>query len=287
MTFGEVYRAGRKRLAAAGIESPEFDASCLFQKAFGSGRQERILRSAQSADGGRSEAFDSMVRQRAEGRPLQYILGEWPFFGMNLEVGEGVLIPREETELLVRVATKKLGGAPQPEILDLCSGTGAVALALASLFPQARIWAAELNGEALAYLHKNIQKTGYPVTPLQIDVLSPASAEAFHDLDCIASNPPYVRSEELSELQREVRREPDAALDGGPDGLKFYRAIAEIWVPVLKPGGVLAVEVGEGQAPAVRKMFEAAGLEEIGTEKDFNGIERVVSGSVASYCFSL
>lgn len=278
MTLAEAYRAGLEILEEAGNESPAFDASALFRKIFGLGRQQRILRSAQPADAFLAGDYLSLARERAGGRPLQYILGTWPFLGLELEVGEGVLIPREETELLVRTAARLLAGTPEPRVLDLCSGSGAVALGVASLLPEARVAAAEKYEEAYRYLVKNIRRTNLRVEPVPLDVLDPAAAKSFSGLDCVVSNPPYVESGELPLLQREVRREPTEALDGGEDGLSFYRAIARSWVPALRPGGILAVEVGDGQADAVVSLFGGAGMESLKADADFGGVLRVVSG---------
>ena len=278
-TFGGLYRQGRRILDEAGVEGPGFEASRLFEKAFGADRQARILRAAEEADPEAERAYLSMARERAGGRPLQYILGEWPFCGMSLLVGEGVLIPREETELLVETAADMLADVPAPRILDLCSGTGAVALALGRAFPAAEVTAAERFPAALDYLRRNRARLGASnVRPARLDVLDPAAAAGFSGLDCIVSNPPYVRSDELPTLQREVRREPAEALDGGEDGLLFYRAIAARWLPALRAGGALCVECGEGQAAAVARLFGRAGLGRIRFHRDFSGIERVVSG---------
>jgi release factor glutamine methyltransferase len=279
MNIGEVYREGKRLLTQAGCDSPDFDAGCLFEKAFGLDRQQRILQSYAEADAEKATKYLAFARERAYGRPLQYILGEWPFLGMTLEVGEGVLVPREETELLVRTAAEMLRGGENPRIVDLCAGTGAVALGLASLLPDARVKAVEKFPAAMKFLRRNIEKTGFShVEAVSLDVLDAASAECFPMLDAVVSNPPYVCREEIPTLQREVQREPHEALDGGKDGLVFYRAIAEIWLPKLKPGGAAAVEIGEGQAEDVAKLFAGA-LKEIHVYQDFNGIERVVSGT--------
>ncbi|MDF1493520.1 peptide chain release factor N(5)-glutamine methyltransferase [Caproiciproducens sp. CPB-2] len=279
MTLGETYRMGKNILAGAGIESPAFDASCLFEKVFGLDRQRRIVHAAEPAEEQKTEEYLRLSRERAGGRPLQYILGSWPFLGLTLAVGEGVLIPREETELLVQTAAELLRGRENPEVLDLCSGSGAVALGLASLFPGASVLAAELYGEALSYLDLNIRNTGFrQVKSVQTDVLNPESAARFASFDCIVSNPPYVAAGELRTLQAEVRREPRTALLGGEDGLLFYRAIASLWLPKLKPGGAAAAEIGEGQAEPVARLFQNAGLSEIRVVKDFNGFDRVVAG---------
>lgn len=278
MKLGEVYRRGKEILDEADTENSAFDSSCLFRKAFGLDRQQRILHSEEPADAEKAERYLQTARERAAGRPLQYILGEWPFLDLLLDVGEGVLVPREETELLVRIAADRLRNIHSPIILDLCSGSGAVALGLASLLPDAEIYAAEKYDGAFSYLRRNIAKTGFDrVSAVKIDVLDPASAEKLPQPDCVVSNPPYVCAEEIPVLQAEVRREPREALDGGDDGLLFYRAIASIWLPKLKRGGFAAVEIGEGQAPAVQGLFSAT-LEEIRTYPDFNGIVRVTAG---------
>lgn len=283
MNIGEAYRSGKKRLEKAGCESPSFDAGCIFQKVFGLDRQQRIMRSAENADAGKTSEYLSLAQERAGGRPLQYLLGEWPFLDLTLEVGEGVLIPREETELLVRTAADLLRGREAAEIVDLCSGSGAVALGLASLLSGVNITAAEKYTGALAYLRRNIEKTAIPgVRAVELDVLNPAAAQKFSSLDAVVSNPPYVCAGEIETLQAEVRCEPREALDGGDDGLLFYRAIAKIWLPKLKPGGIAAVEIGEGQAEDVKKLFSGM-LEDLHVYRDFNGLERVVSGRVTLY----
>lgn len=280
MTIGDIYQQGKGVLFKAGNQNAAFDAVCLFQNAFSLDRQALLIHSNEQADTAKAKEYLAQIAERAGGRPLQYIIGKWPFMEFELLVGEGVLIPREETELLVYTAAALLKNTNSPRILDLCSGTGAVALGLATLLPQAaRITAAELYDEAFTYLNRNIQKTGMRnVTPIQMDILNPQSAEPFSELDCIVSNPPYVTTKELSTLQTEVQSEPQSALDGGTDGLLFYRAIASLWLPRLKRGGTTAVEVGEGQAAEVAALFESAGLGQMEILTDFNSIERVVSG---------
>ncbi len=278
MNVGQAYRTGRKILEDAGVDSPAFDAGCLFKKVFGLSLQERIIQSENEAGMQKAKRFLALAHERAGGRPLQYIIGEWPFLDFTLEVGEGVLIPREETELLVRTAAQMLKNVEKPVIVDLCSGSGAVAIGLASLLPDARIAAVEKYGEALSYLRRNIEKTGFrEVRPVHADVFSAEEARRFPALDAVVANPPYVRSGEIASLQREVQREPEQALDGGEDGLAFYRAIAGLWLPHIKPGGAAAVEIGEGQAEDVKKILDHF-MENVRIIRDFNGFERVVCG---------
>ena len=281
MTLEALYRCGRRELAEAGVDSPAFDAMALFTRRFGLDRQALLLHGEQEAEKEKAEVYLADVRERAAGRPLQYILGEWPFLDMTLAVGEGVLAPREETELLVREGAarwrREHGDHAPARAADLCSGSGAVALGLAGAFPAAEVYAVENFPAAFRYLETNIARTGRHVTPLRLDVLRPESAAQLAPVELLAANPPYVRCGEIPGLQRELQREPRAALDGGGDGLVFYRAIASLWVPRLVPGGVCAVEIGEDQAAPVRALFEAAGLEAVETTKDFNGFDRVVT----------
>lgn len=282
MTLRQAYQIGKKQLEKAGVETPAFDAGCLFQKVFGMDRQQLILHAAEAAEEALAATYLAICAERAQGRPLQYILGEWPFMQFTLRVGEGVLVPREETELLVHAAAERIRkGAnvqPPPKVIDLCGGSGAVALGLSSLLPNAEIFCAELYEEAYGYLQENIRRLGAAVTPVRLDVLSPKAAARFSGLDAVVSNPPYVEAGEIPGLQKEVRWEPHTALDGGSDGLTFYRAIARWWVPRLRPGGLAAVEIGEGQARAVAALFRGAGLEAVEVLKDFNGLDRVVAG---------
>ena len=285
MTLKEVYQEGKKTLTEAELESPAFDAISLFHKVFGMDRQALAIHGAADAGEVRQERYRALIRERAAGRPLQYILGSWPFMDLELEVGEGVLIPREETELLVYTGARRLAqafpgmaGGKGLRAADLCAGTGAVALGLAGLLPQASVAALELEEEAFVYLQRNCRRMGRRVQPLRCDICRPSTAEHFGGLHGILSNPPYIRSAELPVLQREVRREPQSALDGGTDGLHFYRCIAALWVPRLVRGGVCAVETGEDQGRAVAALFEQSGLREVRVEKDFNGLDRVVSG---------
>lgn len=276
MTRREWLTRATVRLAEAGCEDAAFDARCLLEDCGGLGRgtiaDDTPLPAATVA------RLEQAVAERAAGRPLQYILGEWDFLTLTLAVGEGVLIPRPDTEVLCETAATYLRALPEPRVLDLCAGSGCVGLGVASLCPVASVVAVELSERALVYLRQNIAR--YPqwdVQAVQADVL--ADAERFSGgYDAILSNPPYIPTAALAGLQREVQREPVMALDGAADGLRFYRAIAEQWVPKLKPGGLCAVEVGYDQAAAVTALFSAAGLEQVAAAPDAAGVLRVVQG---------
>ena len=195
-------------------------------------------------------------------------------------MGEGVLIPRPDTELLCEAAAARLPlvpGGDAPRVLALCAGSGCVGLGLCSLYPAAAVTAVELSDEAFVYLKENTARyPAYRVWPIQADVL--ADGERFGGVyQAVLANPPYIPAAELPSLMREVRREPRMALDGG-DGLVFYRVIARVWAAKLCPGGFCAVEVGAGQAAAVSALFEEVGLTGLEILEDLGGIQRVVVG---------
>ena len=276
ITRRQWYSAAVSRLQDSGCEDAAFDARCLLEDFGGLTRghapDDTPLTEKQAA------VLTRALDERVAGRPLQYILGEWDFLTLTLKVGEGVLIPRADTECLCEETARRLMGMDSPRVLDLCAGSGCVGLGLASLYPSAQVTAVELSDAALTFLRENVARyPQYAVTVKQADVLR--DADAFDGaLDAIVSNPPYIPTADLDGLMREVRREPRMALDGSADGLVFYRAITERWLPKLRDGGVCAVEVGIGQATDVAALFAAAGLADVRIVRDLGGVERVVSG---------
>ena len=275
MTVESAVRAARAVLAAADLPDAGFDARQLAAAALDIPPGRLLLVSQEEISPPALETLRRMTTERAGGRPLQYILGKWEFYGLPFAVGEGVLIPRPETELLVDAGLNFLRELPQSEVIDLCSGSGCVAVAVAKHAPDARITAIELLPEAYTFAVRNIGLNhSYTVHAEQGDLFDgPGERTA----DLILSNPPYIRAADLANLQPEVSREPQTALDGGVDGLRFYRAIAALWSGALRPGGCLAVEVGFGQAEAVATLFAAAGLDGIELHRDLSGIDRVVT----------
>ena len=279
MTYRELYLQCRRELAAAGVDSPGSDALSLVRHFFGLDRPGLAIRGGESPPPDREAGFLRACRERAARRPLQYILGSWEFMGLSLQVGEGVLVPREDTAVLVEALAQRLKDVSTPRGLDLCAGTGAVALGLCTLLPGAVLTCVELSPHATPYLLKNISAyPQYAVRSVKGNVLLPETAAQFSPggLDFIASNPPYIASGELPSLQAEVQQEPALALDGGQDGLLFYRAIAELWAPLLKPGGILAVEIGETQAKEVCALFHTHGLDRLSVHQDWAGLDRAV-----------
>ena len=233
-----------------------------------------ILEDAPSADAARQ-----IAERRAKHEPLQYLLGEWEFYGLPFCVGEGVLIPRPDTETLVDAVLSRIPDRSGQQILDLCTGSGCIALTLAKHLPYSTVIGLEKSPEALRYARRNQEMLNIKNTQmLEKDVLLPETAAAYHGLAAIVSNPPYLTAEDMAHLQEEVTYEPAAALDGGADGLHFYREITRIWRDALCEGGLLAYEVGVYQADDVAAILSQNGFGCIECICDLGGIQRVVLG---------
>ncbi len=278
MKLRQIYLAGKKKLEEAGVEAPAFDAVCLFEKVFGLDRGGMVVHGDEIPPAEEESLFFSLIERRSSGFPLQYLMGEWPFMGREFLVGPGVLIPREETELLVEAALAGLEGKEKGcRAVDLCAGTGIVGINLSLELPEAEITAVELSQEAFPYLEENIARHKAPVKAMRADVLK-GPPPGFPIQDAVVSNPPYLTRKDMENLQKEVKSEPEMALRGGEDGLLFYRVIAEKWFPFLRRDGFAAVECGMGQAGQVAEIFHSFGLSEVSILDDFNGIGRVVTG---------
>lgn len=296
MTFEEVYIKGKKKLASANIPDYVFDTMCIFEHVFNIKRQDLILYKNDCVPENKSDLFFKMVNERENHRPLQYILGICSFMGNTFKVGEGVLIPRDDTEVLVNVATQKLKNyikdqsVNSPLILDLCSGSGIIAISLAKLFPGATVFAVEFSDVALAFLKDNIKLNNVKnVVPIKFDVLKSDLMDLMSEIknfngvakpkfDLIVSNPPYIKSSSISSLQLEVQKEPQMALDGGIDGLDFYKTILNNWSSLLKNNTSLCVEIGYDQKNSVKNLFENKNFKNIEAFKDINNLDRVVAG---------
>ena len=225
------------------------------------------------------DAMESAVDRIVAGEPLAYVLGEWEFYGLKLYVDKNVLIPRDDTCAVASLAMKKaLFLDENPRILDLCTGSGCIGIAIANRVKDAKVTLADVSTEALAVAKKNISrhKLAGRVTAVQADAL--AAAPAFlGKFDMIVSNPPYVTGKEMEELEPSVKDfEPHLALYGGEDGLDFYRAIVQNYSRALKPGGYLCFEFGMGQGDAVCRILEDNGYTVLERTKDFNDRERAV-----------
>ena len=274
MTVSQVFQNGLTALQTAGTEDAAFDCGCLFSEAFQVSHAWRITHAEDAADENKAEKFLGFIRRRCSGEPLQYILGVWSFYGRDFFVGKGVLIPRPETEQLVEFAVKTIREKHMKTVIDLCAGSGCIGLTVALENPDCFVWVIEKYDGALGYLQKNLNALGVKNAEiLKADALSDALPDIHADL--LLSNPPYVPDGEMPALQNEVRFEPETALAGGKDGLRFYRAIAENWLRVLNSGGEAFFECGDGQGEAIVSLFrgKSAAQEII---YDFNNIDRFV-----------
>lgn len=254
------------KLAAAGVPDAHYDAAELYR--FVTGRDPRLDTAPTPAE---AERLAALAERRAEREPLQYLLGEWDFYGMTLKVGPGVLCPRADTETVCEAALELLQGAANPTVYDLCAGTGCLGLAIAAQRPDAAVTCVEKSDAAWPYLTANAAGTPNLRT-VQADVFTFWQTLPQGGADLIISNPPYLTADEMAALMPETAREPAMALDGGADGLDFYRRISRDHAAHLSPGGTLLMEVGAGQAEDVAAMFPKAEI-----IKDICGIERVVA----------
>ncbi len=277
MIIRDLQREMMYKLADIGVENTRFEMEQLLEKA-GLSRLRLLTDPSGNVPEKVERAALEMLGRRVSGYPLQYILGEWEFFGLPFEVGEGVLIPRQDTEALVeRVRDILLERAPEERYTaDLCAGSGCIGIALAKLCG-ARVKCIELSEAAFGYLKQNITLNGVEdrVTAVLADVLDESSADG--EFDLIVSNPPYLDDTDMKNLQSEVAHEPKMALYGGADGLEFYRKMIAVWTKRLKRGGAFAVEIGMGQERGVIKIFAENGIR-ADCIKDMRGIYRVVYG---------
>lgn len=263
-------------LRKKGVEAARLEAQILLAHALGCPKIDLYVRHDEEPPEEKRTAFREMIRQRAEGMPVAYLVGYREFYSLPFGVTPAVLIPRPETETLVMVALKLLDPLPNPRVLDLGTGSGCIAVTLAARQKTAQVVAVDVSPDALAVASGNAARHGVAdrVTFRQGDLFGPVAGEAF---DLVVSNPPYIAQSEFPALDHGVRDfEPRAALDGGPDGLAVYRRLAADVGLFLKPGGTVLVEIGATQAEAVRDLFGAQ-LEVGKTFPDGAGRPRVVA----------
>lgn len=278
MTIGALLKECAASLKAGGNDNAGFEAQQLLMKFCGVTRNDMLMFPGLQATEEQAAAVRAGVSRRNSGEPLQYILGEWDFYGLRFEVGEGVLIPRQDTETIVEVALRFLRERPGTSAADLCAGSGCIGITLAKL-AGVPVKLLELSEQALYYLRRNIELHGMErlCEAVHADVLQEETAQALPLLDLIVTNPPYLTAHDMQTLQREVAYEPETALFGGEDGLDYYRRMVPLWSARLKPGGLLAAEIGMGQHIAVARIFEECGMH-TESEKDLCGVIRVIYG---------
>lgn len=280
MTVGEAYRKTKDILTEAGFEAPAFEALCLTEKVFGFNRLALITKGEETvASEEKLAVLAELTEKRLNHEPLQYLLGKWSFMGIDLLVGEGVLVPRDDTEVVTSLCIDYLSCKESPNVIDLCAGSGAISLALEK-YANCKVTAVELSDKAFSYLTQNIKLNNSAVNALNGDIFECHKDIADNSLDLIVSNPPYIKTADIASLQKEVQHEPAMALDGGESGLDFYRRIVPLWKSKLKAGGALAFELGEGQYDAVSRILADNGFGGITESIDFSGIQRAIIGTL-------
>ncbi len=277
MTIFEAYNDCKMQLQKAGIEDYVFESKQIIKHITGYTNAQILTKYTQQLSEFQQNNLTAIIKQRLIRYPLQYIIGRWNFFGREFFVGPGVLIPRSDTETLIDVCLQTLNKKPNPRVLDLCAGTGCIGITLKGECESADVTLVEKYDEALNFTNKNAEHNNAQVNIVKADVLKTEGADGLYDL--IVSNPPYINGEDMKNLQPEVKFEPATALDGGEDGLLFYRHIAKEYKKHLAPGGMLVFEVGINEANDVAEILKQLGYENIDTRKDYCDIDRVVFGT--------
>ncbi len=274
MTIGEWLNEAQDALAASGCPDPAIDARWMAEDVLHMTSTALRFEAQNSLEADVLRQLNECLRRRLEGEPVQYILKRSDFMGLKLYVDNRVLIPRQDTETLVEAAIVALHGKRQPKVLDLCTGSGAIGLSIATLVPGAQVTLSDISQGALEVARKNAHLLNVDVSIRHGDLFKAVGREKF---DMIVSNPPYIRRSDMEQLQTEVRFEPAQALDGGLDGLDYYRRITTELPAHLNPTGSIYLEVGEGEARDVMEMLhDSMNWADSGILRDLNGIERIV-----------
>ena len=279
MTIFEAYNSTKQKLQKAGIEDYIFEAKQIIKHITGLNASQIITGYNKELTLYQQNNLVALVHQREVRYPLQYIFGEWDFYGRPFVVGPGVLVPRADTETVIEKGLEYLKDKENPLILDLCAGSGCIGITFAREREDSRVLMVEKFDEAITYTEKNAYKNDAPNTAiLKGDIFESAGADEKYDL--IVSNPPYISEDEWGEISPETHFEPETALKAEDDGLAFYKAIAKNYKNSLKVGGMLLFEVGYKQAEKVAEILKMEGYSKIEFKQDLGGINRAVSGII-------
>ena len=281
-TYNNLYMDIRQRLKQEGYPGAGLEARELV--CFGSGKtREQFFRDAPLYVPPETEAaIQALVERHLNGEPVAYLIGEWEFYGLPLDINESVLIPRVDTEVLAREAIDYVESRGKCRVLDLCAGSGCIGLAVAANAPECRVLLGEISEPAVRICRQNIRRNNLTgrVSVMAMDAMQPPP-KAIGEFQCIVSNPPYIPRADVEQLEHSVKDfEPHLALCGGEDGYDFYTAIIRYWKSALTVGGRLYFEVGIGQADTVLRMMRAEGFGDINIVPDDQGIPRVVYGTL-------
>lgn len=270
MTLSEAYNYGVYFLSCNGIDEAEFKSRCLVCYLDGIRNSEYELHKNDEVI---MKRFADLLWRVKAGEPLQYVLGKWDFYESEFYVGKGVLIPRPETEELTELVIKQAKKLDKPVVYDLCSGSGCIGISVAKAVENADVYCVEKSDEAFPYLEKNAADIKN-VNLIKADICFPEDIENLKSADIIVSNPPYIKTDVIETLQSEVQKEPKMALDGGKDGLDFYRAISEKWSCYIKNGGYLFLEIGNEQGEDLKSIL--SDFKDVEIIKDMYGNDRMV-----------
>lgn len=277
MTIFEAYNSTKKKLEAAGIEDYVFEAKQIIKHITGFTAPQILSNYNNKLSQFQEDNLTVIVRQREIRYPLQYIFGEWDFYGRSFDVGVGVLVPRADTETIVEACLKYLKDKKAPEILDLCAGSGCIGITLAAEKPDSEVLLLEKFDEAARFAKRNIEKNkASNADVLSGDIFNGDANYKMYDL--IVSNPPYIPQEEWNLLSPETEFEPKTALLANDGGMEFYKAIIENYKGSLKAGGMLCFEVGVNGSHTVSELLRNAGFTDVTVKNDLNGIGRAVFG---------
>lgn len=282
MTYGQFYEYGKQKLMAAGIDEAALDARLLLEYICHTDRNELIIHADRERSSIEEQFYKIVIEKRASHMPLQYITGEQEFMGLSFQVNAHVLIPRQDTEILVEETMRYLGDGMR--ILDMCTGSGCILLSLLKYSNECEGVGIDISSDALRVAQENAQRLQLDATFLEGDLFLPLknfkSGKTSDTLfDIIVSNPPYIETKVIDTLMPEVRlHEPVSALDGGEDGLYFYRKIITEAPRFMRKGAYLFFEIGCAQAQKVKMLMQEAGFVQVEVLKDYAGLDRVVFG---------
>ena len=279
MTIFEAYNSTKKKLEKAGIEDYVFESREIIKHITGLNSTQILANYNRALSKYQENNLIAIVHQREVRYPLQYIFGEWDFYGRSYYVGPGVLVPRADTETVIDTALEFLKQRENPQVLDLCCGSGCIGITIAKEIPTAKVTMVEKYEEALRYAEKNIVRNeAFNAVALQGDVFHKTACDKEYDL--IVSNPPYISQDEMKITSPETKFEPETALLAQDDGLEFYKTITENYKNALKSGGMLCFEIGFSQAESVKEILEKAGFKDVAVKQDLNSNNRVVAGII-------
>ncbi|MBQ6625966.1 MAG: peptide chain release factor N(5)-glutamine methyltransferase [Ruminococcus sp.] len=277
MNIKEAISFIKEKLLKAGTDDPAFDTIYLFEHVLSMNRTQLSINGDKELSESDFSTLLTLADRRINGEPVQYIIGFWEFMGRKFYVGEGVLIPRDDTEVLVRACLELLKGKENLNIIDLCSGSGIIAVTLKKAFENATVSAVEKSEAAFGYLTKNCEENKVQINAVCGDLFLCADDYDDNSFDLLVSNPPYIIRDEIKTLQKEVQFEPKLALDGGEDGYDFYKGIIKLWSRKLRKGGYIAFEIDEGQFECISKLLLENGFTDVKGYLDLGNTVRAMS----------